>query len=67
MSIFLSPGFRRGGDILLDYVPNGGGDDQRHQFCAPIFDEKTLNPAFHGHRLEGIRLHFAVSLITLEK
>jgi hypothetical protein len=67
MPIWLSPIFRRGGDVLLDYVPDGGGDDQRHQFCAPIFDEETLNRACHGDRLESVWLHFAVGLIPLQK
>lgn len=66
MPVWLSPIFRRGGDVLLDYVPDGAGDDQRHQFCAPIFDEKTLNRALHGQRLKILRLRFAVGLITLE-
>jgi hypothetical protein len=27
MVIFLSPRFRRGGDVLLDHIPDGAGND----------------------------------------
>jgi hypothetical protein len=66
--IFLSPDVRRcGGNVFLDDIPDGGGDNQRHQFCAPIFDEKTLNRGFHGDHLDGLRLDFAIGLIAFEK
>ena len=65
--VLLSPDVRHGGDILLDDVPDGGGDNQRHQFCAPIFDEKTLNRGFHSHASDSLRLGFAIGLITFEK
>jgi len=67
MPIFLSPHVRHRGDVLLDHVPDGGGDNQRHQFCPPIFDKKTLNRGFHGHHLAGLRLGFAIGLIALEQ
>ena len=67
MPIFLSPSFRHGRDVLLDHVPDGARDGQRHQFCAPIFDKKTLNRIFHGAHSGSVRLDFAVGLIAFEK
>ena len=68
MPVFLlSPHVRHGGNVLLDDVPHGGGDNQRHQFCAPIFNEKTLNRGFHGDLLDGLRPDFAIGLIAFEK
>ena len=67
MPVFLSPNVGHGGDVLLDHVPDGAGDNQRHQFCAPILDEKTLNRSFHGHDLGSLRLDFAIGLIAFEK
>ena len=67
MPVFLSPHVRHGGDVLLDHVPDGGGDNQRHQLCAPVFDEKTLNRGFHGHDSDSLRLGFTISLIAFEK
>jgi hypothetical protein len=67
MPIFLSPYVGHGGDVLLDHVPHGGGDNQRHQFCAPIFDEKSFNRGFHGHRSDSLRPDFAIGLIAFEK
>ena len=68
MPVFLlSPHVRHGGNVLLDDVPHGGRDNQRHQFCAPILDEKTLNRSFHGHDLGSLRLDFAIGLIAFEK
>jgi hypothetical protein len=67
MPIFLSPGFRHGRDVLLDHVPDGARDGQRHQFCTPILDEKTLNCTFHSDHSGSVRLGFAVGLIAFEK
>ena len=67
MPVFLSPGIRHGGDVLLDDVPDGRGDNQRHQFCAPIFEEKTLNRGFHDDPSDGLGLGFAIGLIAFEK
>ena len=67
MPIVLSPSFRHGRDVLLDDVPDGARDGQRHQFCAPIFDEKAPYRGFHGHDLDSLRLDFAIGLIAFEK
>jgi hypothetical protein len=67
MPVFLSPNVGHGGDVLLDHVPDGGGDNQRHQFCAPIFDQKALNRGFHGRDLDSLRMDFAIGLIAFEK
>jgi hypothetical protein len=67
MPVFQSPGIWHSGDVLLDDVPDGGGDNQRHQFCAPIFDEKTLYRGFHDDLSDGLGLGFAIGLIAFEK
>lgn len=67
MPVFLSPHVRHGGNVLLDHVPDGAGDNQRHQFCAPILDEKTFSRSFHGHDLGSLGLDFAIGLIAFEK
>lgn len=67
MPVFLSPNVGHGGDVFLDHVPDGGGDNQRHQFCAPIFDEKTFNGGSHGHHSDSLRLDVAIGLIAFEK
>ena len=67
MPVFLSPNVGHGGDVLLDHVPDGGGDNQRHQFCAPIFDQKAPNRGFHGHDLDSLRMDFAIGSIAFEK
>jgi hypothetical protein len=43
-STFKSPTVRSNVDVLLDQVPNRGGDNQGHQFGPPVLEEE----AFHG-------------------
>jgi hypothetical protein len=42
-SMFKSPAVGRHIDVLLDQVPNCRGDNQSHQFGAPVLEEESLH------------------------